>query len=70
MPIYEYKCRACRTSHQRMTSLRERDRQFCDCGEQLDVVPSVPAWTPSGKYGKAGGLNESSRPMHDTQTGR
>jgi predicted SprT family Zn-dependent metalloprotease len=54
MAIYEYKC-DCRPDVivQRLVSTDKRDEQFCPkCGFQLQLVPSVPAWVPSGKYGK------------------
>jgi putative FmdB family regulatory protein len=54
-PIYSYKCEHCRAEYERRLALAESDEQFCrDCGWQLVMVPSVPAWFPTGKYGKGG----------------
>jgi putative FmdB family regulatory protein len=53
VPIYDYHCEHCDAKYERHVALEQRDEQFCrDCGEQLVLKPSVPAWFPSGKYGK------------------
>lgn len=55
MAIYEYSCRECDPDvvFERRVHIAQLDEQFCrECGTQLYLHPSVPAWFPSGKYGK------------------
>jgi len=56
MPVYEYECPECGEHYERRVGIAVRDEQFCrECGNQLALLPSVPAWFPPGKYGKGGG---------------
>lgn len=58
--IYEYGCRGCNARiEKQMPCSQVREPQYCeDCGEQLDLEPSLPAKRAVGFAGKAGGRTD------------
>lgn len=57
MPLAEFRC-PCRPKvvvEKLLQAHQVGGPQFCTkCGEQMEFIPSTPAWFKPGKYGKAG----------------
>jgi len=66
MPMFEYSCRACSKKYERILAFNEAQHQWCDCGEELDMLTSAPAWFKPGKYGKGGVCTNSIPSVSET----
>lgn len=69
MPLYEFQCKECKTKHEKLLKISDRDlfikNNSCECGGDLTNCISLPAFTPglygdqTGKYGANGYYSKS-----------
>lgn len=61
MPIRDYYCKKCSKHGSWLERMDEEGRECPYCDEPMELLPSLPAKTRPGKYGKAGGIVESNQ---------
>ena len=59
MAIHVYYCDKCSKHGEWLERADDEHRDCPWCDQPMRLVPALPAKTRVGKYGKAGGLNES-----------
>lgn len=76
MPIYDYRCTACRTMDERMRQITERDEPAAcpNCGSRMERQLTSPLFRFKGVVTKGGGPDKFTAdmlgiPLHDLPDG-